>query len=327
MLKLSIIIPVYNVEKYIVNCLTSCIEQDIPQYMYEIIIINDGSTDNSINKCSKIISSNSNITLVNQNNRGLSAARNKGLSLAKGEYIWFVDSDDWIQKKSLSHLLTHIDSNIDILLISAANVINGACVQRFSYAEINKQILNGSEIISKNYLQVCAPFSIYKRAFLEEHNLNFMEGIIHEDLEFSPRSYYKAKKVSYLNEIFYYVRQNPTSLTRTLNAKKSYDLIILAKSLENFTHTEVCTNHKICFFNYISLALNIALNNILKFDKKECKKWNIEMKNNKELFKYMRKSSFIKYKIEGVLFELTTSYSNVYRFFKFISSLIQLGVK
>ena len=98
-MKLSIVVPVYNVEKYIVRCISSLISQDYDDY--EIIIVNDGTPDNSIEVLTSKIS-DERITIIHQENGGLSSARNVGMHHANGEYIWFVDSDDWVEKNCLS---------------------------------------------------------------------------------------------------------------------------------------------------------------------------------------------------------------------------------
>lgn len=108
MKKLSIIIPVYNVEKYVGRCLESCLDQDLPKDEYEIIVVNDGTQDNSVQVIEKYIKPENNVTLIHRENGGLSAARNTGLKHAQGEYVWFVDSDDWIEKDSLSKLIQYI---------------------------------------------------------------------------------------------------------------------------------------------------------------------------------------------------------------------------
>lgn len=102
-MKLSIIIPIYNVEKYLRVCLDSCLKQDVPKSSYEIITVNDGSPDS----CDKIIEEYytkfPNIRVITQKNSGLSVARNNGLNIARGEYVWFVDSDDYITTNCLGH--------------------------------------------------------------------------------------------------------------------------------------------------------------------------------------------------------------------------------
>ncbi|MDH6314239.1 glycosyltransferase involved in cell wall biosynthesis [Parabacteroides sp. PFB2-10] len=109
---LSLIIPVYNVEAYLEECLDSCLEQDIPHSDYEIIAINDGSPDGSLAILERYAAKYPNITVLSQENRGLSATRNRGIEVAKGEYIWFIDSDDWIEKNCLSSLLGHTEDMV-----------------------------------------------------------------------------------------------------------------------------------------------------------------------------------------------------------------------
>lgn len=95
-MKLSIIIPVYNVERYLRQCLESCLSQDVPKSQYEVIIVNDGSPDNSQAIIDEYSSKYDNVRVLKKKNGGLSSARNAGLNIASGDYIWFVDSDDWV---------------------------------------------------------------------------------------------------------------------------------------------------------------------------------------------------------------------------------------
>lgn len=98
MIKLTIIIPVYNVEKYVGRCIESCLKQDLSPKEYEILVVNDGSKDGSIDIVRRYARENENIRIIEQENAGLSAARNHGIKEARGEYLWFVDSDDDINR-------------------------------------------------------------------------------------------------------------------------------------------------------------------------------------------------------------------------------------
>ena len=109
---ISFIVPVYNTEKYLYACLDSLLDQDLSPDEYEIICINDGSTDNSLAVLKKYEAENKNIFVINQRNSGVCQARNAGLLKTKGEYIWFIDSDDIIEKHSLKRLKAVIDSEI-----------------------------------------------------------------------------------------------------------------------------------------------------------------------------------------------------------------------
>ena len=101
MKKISLIIPVYNVEKYLENCINSCLKQDISINDYEIIIVNDGSPDDCWNIIQRYANQHSNIKTINKENGGLSSARNAGINVAEGELIWFIDSDDSIKENCL----------------------------------------------------------------------------------------------------------------------------------------------------------------------------------------------------------------------------------
>lgn len=134
----SIIIPVYNVEQYIEQCLSSIYAQDISEDIFEVIAVNDGTPDNSMSIVKTIASQHKNLVIINQENQGLSVARNTGLDHAKGEYIWFVDSDDWLTKDSLSIVLDTIISypKIDVF----------ATVLMMQYEKTIRQKLNMYQI-------------------------------------------------------------------------------------------------------------------------------------------------------------------------------------
>ncbi len=304
-MKLSIIIPVYNVEKYVEKCLRSCAEQDLPSVEYEIIVVNDGTKDNSLDIVERVAKDYSNIKIISQENAGLSAARNKGLSIAKGEYIWFIDSDDWIEKNCLQKIISKcVDNELDILGISAANVINGKIFRRF----INEDTatLRGRDVLLSKYPQVCVPFSIYKRDFLINYNLKFYVGIFHEDSEFTPRAYYLAERVAYINDVCYFVNHTPNSITRTFNPKRAFDTIKVIISLNDF----YVNNVEIKYSNYFHYQISLNINNALSFTLSEfiTKDISKEINNilylNKYLFRHLIKSKVLKYKLEGILFYL-----------------------
>ena len=116
----SIIVPVYNVEKYIDRCINSIIDQDYANW--ELILIDDGSTDNSGKRCDQYASERSNIYVIHQKNQGVSTARNVGIQIAKGEYFLFVDSDDWISPQMLSSMLGK-NKDADLIVCDSYDVI------------------------------------------------------------------------------------------------------------------------------------------------------------------------------------------------------------
>lgn len=316
-MKLSIIIPMYNVEKYVEKCLRSCAEQDLPSDDYEIIVINDGTKDNSLEIVENVAKDYSNITIISQENQGLSAARNKGLSLANGEYIWFVDSDDWIQENCLLKIITKFfNEDLDILAICAANYVNSEYHRRFSFEY--SDVLSGRNALVNRKIQACVPFSIYRRSFLVKNDLKFYIGIFHEDSEFSPRTYYLANKVSFLNDIIYFVNQNPNSITRTINPKKAYDCITVSKSLSLFSEN-VLPPYKFIFDDLISMTINTSFTHTYYMKVKEVEEFNKLMYDNRYLFKHLLRSKTTKYKIEGVLFYLFHKKTSL--IYKFIQKL------
>ena len=250
-MKISLIIPVYNVEKYIEKCLLSCLEQDIPQSDYEIIVVNDGSPDGSLAIAERIAATATNITVVSQENGGLSAARNTGLKIAKGDYIWFIDSDDTIKGNCLKEITEQCrDEKLDLLAICAADIIDGKIIRTVEYSNCN--IIQGKVALQNISIQHCAPFTIYRREFLKEKGLQFLVGIYHEDSEWSPRVYFQAERVGFTNKILYFVTINPLSITRTFNHKKAFDNITVAASIHSFFYNIANKECPRFFHNYIS---------------------------------------------------------------------------
>ena len=303
MVKLSIIIPVYNVEKYLEKCLQSCLSQDIPHDEYEIIVVNDGSPDSSLAIAERIAKSATNITIITQENGGLSAARNTGMSVAKGEYIWFVDSDDWIETNCLKQLTnTLYNDKLDALVINGIRVINGANRKNPPRVFTDK-ILSGKEYLKGTTVNCAAVITIYKREILSKFKLKFKKGILHEDAEFTPRAYYYFERIAVKNYHFYYNLLNPTSITQKVNPKKGFDLIGVACSL--FAFQQGIKGEDNSYYNkYIASVLNQALNNAVIMDKNNKSVFLNEIVKHKYLFNSLIKTEGIIYKIEGLLFRL-----------------------
>ena len=299
---LSIIIPVYNVEPFVEKCVRSCEAQDVSKDDYEIVVVNDGSKDNSLDVVNNIAKEFTNIRVFSQPNAGLSAARNTGMRESKGEYYMFVDSDDWIAENCLGKLIGKLRcERPDALAICAANVINGEIKRRHSY--MDETPISGRNLLVKG-VSPCAPFSIWSADFFKKFNLTFFEGILHEDSEFTPRAYYFAEKVSLTNDIIYYVRQNPNSITRSANPKKSFDLVnVVCPHLSDFA-TIVDARYQYVFHDMISMYLNNALFNIVDASRDNQQILNEAIYNNRSFFIDLKRSTIFKYRLEFVLFTL-----------------------
>lgn len=313
---LSIIIPVYNVEPFVEKCIRSCEAQDVSKDDYEIVVVNDGSKDNSLDVVNCVANEFENIRVFSQPNAGLSAARNTGMREAKGEYYMFVDSDDWIADNCLAKLIGKLrKERPDALAICAANVINGENKRRQSYPD--ESPISGLDLLVKG-VSPCAPFSIWSSDFFKKFNLTFFEGIFHEDSEFTPRAYYLADKVSLTNDIIYYVRQNPNSITRSSNPKKSFDLVnVVCPHLSEFSKC-VDARYQYLFHDMVSMYLNNALFNIVDTSKDNQQRLNEAIYNNRSLFMHLKRSTILKYRLEFVLFNLFPQNTvQVYKMLKF----------
>lgn len=296
---LSIIIPAYNAEQYLRECLDSCLNQDIPKDEYEIIVVNDGSADATLEVAGKWASRYSNIKVFTQENQGPSIARNKAIDAAQGELIMFIDSDDYIVENCLRALTDRcLDENLDMLRFCAANMIDGKAVRRIQYGTTG--ITPGKELLKTSF-QVCAPFSVYRKAFLNEAGLRFHPGILHEDNEFTPRAYYKAARVGSSNDIIYFVRQTPGSITRSANPKKSYDHLTVVGQLDRFASEHADKEYRPYFDKQIADCLNSCFNNMCRLKDEDRRKLEAVIYENRHILRHFLNSSALTHRIEGML--------------------------
>lgn len=297
MLKLSIIIPVYNVEQYVSRCIMSCIEQD--NFSYEIIVVNDGSVDKSLEIVQSLAEKYHNIFVVSQENSGPGAARNKGLSLAKGEYVWFIDSDDWIDSNCLNDIIEQLDE-IDVLAMGYKYIED----DKISIINVSDDKAKSGRQLMLSYIFMANPFYIYKRSFLEINNLCFFEGILHEDFEFVPRMLYCTEKLKVYKNVIYNYFMRVGSIMTSVNPKKSFDMVRIADLYFEFSANIGDEKYKRRFNDFISLAINNSLNNSLKMGLPDKEKLSRELSCRKNLFRSLRNSNIVKYKIEGFIFSL-----------------------
>lgn len=225
MIKLSIIIPVYNVEKYIEKCITSLINQTIKEI--EFIFVNDGTPDNSINIIKKYQKNDKRIKLINKENGGQASARNLGLKYAKGEYIAFLDSDDYVKEEMYEKMYNKAKQNdLDIV------ICNYFLTYKDKIEEMKNDITNKKEktILPKEYILLTpSPWNkIIKKSYLEKINFTFPEGIIYEDYASIPTLVLNNPKVLYINECLHYYVQSESSTMRNQEYKKKYEDIFIA---------------------------------------------------------------------------------------------------
>lgn len=229
-MKLSIIVPVYNSEKYLEACVASLYRQKISETDFEVILVNDGSTDGSCDIAARFQQEHANLHIIHQPNQGLSAARNTGLEHAKGQYIWFVDSDDEITD-CLHLLLAEIQQNKDVDLLGV--VIDKLDPNKkhveYQYKQPSlphNKVISGSSAIILGYHPSSAYSLIMRREFLIENNLRFMLGITHEDVEFTYRAMAVAQRVVFTHHIAYNYYLWEDTLSRPKDTKRLLKYII-----------------------------------------------------------------------------------------------------
>lgn len=233
---LSIIIPIYNVEKYIRPCMESVFGQHLDKD-YEVILVNDGTKDNSFYVIDNLIKAHDNIIVIEQENQGLSAARNTGLTKASGEYVLFLDSDDLLVNDTLSLLLQKAKESAADMIV--ADFIKLTDEQILSFhpkviSNVGVQEKNGWDFFVNDFNpQECYVWrTLYRRSFLEENHLSFIPGIYFEDVPFTTECYLKAEKCVRFPLLFYVYRQRANSIVSSVNMKKVTDFNIVLEHLQ-----------------------------------------------------------------------------------------------
>ena len=232
--KVSIIIPVYNDEKFITDCIKSVKQQTYRKI--EIIVVDDGSTDNSPKICDAFARADKRIKVVHKENQGLSSARNEGMKIATGEYITFLDSDDYLSLdfiKTALNACTETDADIGILKMA---FVSEEDTQRHFDGDTDEQItFTPEEAIKESLYQKLfscnATGKLYKREVL--NGIEFPLGRISEDLATCHLFINNARKVVYVNTTGYYYRQRQKSIMHTFNPKR-LDALDWAKEIEAF---------------------------------------------------------------------------------------------
>lgn len=218
----SIIIPVYNAGQFIEKCLLSCEDQDIDPSAYEIIVINDGSKDRSLEIMKRIIKKYNNIFLINGPNEGVSNARNKGLEIAQGKYIWCVDADDYIETNCLSNILMILENEkLDALQISNYVVQN----EDISiYEDFTETItMTPEEYVKPQCFRGSTWGTIFKREIFEKNSLRFDKEIsLAEDQLFLLSVFNFSTRVKRSSVFVYYYNINPSSILNNITEEQLY---------------------------------------------------------------------------------------------------------
>lgn len=236
---LSIIIPVYNAEKYINQCIESILKQHYEDI--EIILVNDGSSDRSGEICDYLSETHYNIHVYHKINGGASSARNLGLSKAKGDWIYFMDSDDYLKDSFFEKIVLNINPDIDCVIFQHS--LNGNS-KDFQLILDECTVYTGQELLLELYQQdkMFVPVwkYIYKRNWLISKGFRFVEGIIYEDEVWTKTLLCHASKVQFINWIGYDYNIRDNSVMTTLHTKKNYQSKLIAAShIDNLINSKV----------------------------------------------------------------------------------------
>jgi glycosyltransferase involved in cell wall biosynthesis len=251
MISVSVIIPCYNIQEYISRSIDSIIKQTLKDF--ELILVNDGSTDGTLTILNEFSKKESRITIFNKPNGGLSSARNAGLDLAKGEYILFLDGDDWIREDSLYTLYNKAkEDDLEVLIADTLFFFSEADIQWvYKRPDFINDIgpdtgINYFVVLKKkNCYAPMAYNQIYKRSFLENEDLRFCDGVINEDELWTPQVLYKAQRVNCIDFPFYYYFQRDQSIMNSLiSERKILDNIFIANSLIDLVGSEEDSDFK-----------------------------------------------------------------------------------
>lgn len=305
MRKLCFIIPMYNAEKVIERTLRSILNTNLPRDFYEVIVVDDGSTDSSLDVINGLMHLFPNLKTIVQENGGSSKARNAGLRETLADYIWFVDADDMVEKDiSCIPQLIAAHPSVDIFSFTYNWVSENG--QHVGYGQLQERVkheieISGREAILQGYQPGSVCGLVIRRTFLTDNNLKFKEGITQQDVELTYRMFARAKVVFFSSKVVYNYMFCPTSITRSNNVKKrmkyELDKVEIIKSFrqqaEFFKDTD--PELSIAMKSYADSALFGYVYNLFK----QKSKWR-KMGISTAALDMLKENRFYPLKIEGL---------------------------
>ena len=306
----SIIVPIYNVEKYLNECVESLLNQDYKDY--EIILVNDGSKDNSALICDKFANKYESIKVIHKVNGGLSDARNAGVSVAKGEYILFVDGDDQIYTNSLGKIKTVIDqSKADIICLELDKFFDNDSKIIPMKDGIDSSINNLTGDALYFYLSnlpkypASACTKAIKRELFLKNDLLFEKGLLSEDLEWCIRLFLAANSFTYCDVPYYLYRQGRVgSISNTPSAKKTKDIMNTLNKWVQYANGIDDIAKKTMIYSYMEYIFRLIVLGYKTLDKNDKKKIRELLKKNEMVFGIRRdkvsKAIWMAYKMFGL---------------------------
>lgn len=293
MTKFSIIVPVYNTEKYLRRCLDSIKNQTFKDF--ECIIVNDGSTDNSINVIKKYLD-DKRFILIDKENEGVSIARNFGVKIAKGDFLLFIDSDDYVSNNYLDIINNNLEVDLDVLKFGVKKIENDneIIMGISSFEKINsKEAIH--YLIKDSYIDTPVSYA-FKRKFYNDNKFEFPVNKIHEDFGLIPLILYKAKYIKAIDNKLY-IYENRSNSIMTSN---SYDKKII-KFEDVFFHFKYLVK-RIDNKELNSFIANTVINKLKTLNKKDQRKY-IKLLNDESTFNYLLEDTFFR-KVKKILYKI-----------------------
>lgn len=270
-MRFSVIIPVYNVEKFLQVCLESLIGQSFPDW--EAICVDDGSSDGSAAILADFASRDSRIKVISQSNAGTATARNTGLRSAQGDYIFFLDSDDWLEPDSLGILANRLQGE-DVLCFSGKRFFESSGT--FHQADFlpektyrkGMDYYNENALLPRDFAFVCVVLRVYSRAFLMSNGLFFDDDVSYEDNLWVPKMLYYAQTVTVIPDVLYLYRIREGSKMREVSLKRKKDMLMVANRLAEFFIPKQGFD-KTIVYRAVTHHFQVALRNASGSDRRE----------------------------------------------------------
>ncbi|MDD2336049.1 MAG: glycosyltransferase family 2 protein [Geobacteraceae bacterium] len=295
----SIIIPIYNVEKYLRECVDSALRQTYKDI--EVILIDDGSPDNCPQICDEYMTLDTRVKAIHQVNGGLSSARNSGLKVSRGEYVYFLDSDDYIAENAIKELYTEVtEKNLDVVLFDSFVIDEYGKIDANNHYYIRKgvydKVCDGkclfTELINNNDYRSAVQYLFIRRSCLVNCKLSFYDGIVHEDELFTFLLLMQCQRTGHLPQSLYFRRIRSCSIMTMPSSEKNFVgcLCVLEEMLKYYVENKFearvgsAVRSHICSFFGITYCRFRSLN-------KRGRKKNIEKK--KYLFNIMQKVGYL----------------------------------
>ena len=292
-IKVSVIVPVYNVEQYLEECVDSLIGQTLEEI--EILLIDDGSTDSSGEICDRYAKEYENIRVIHKENEGQGKARNVGLLYVQGKYVYYMDSDDLLEKDSLRFLYDEAEKKqLDVILFSAECFSDEIDIKfdptEYQRTQFLNEVMSGEVLFGKifpvNEYYCSIPMRFYRRKYLTDHKFEFPLDIIHEDELFGFFSLIRAAKAECMSQQFYKRRFRKGS---TMTGKKAYrsamGYVYTWKELMLF-YEEYESEYRSTYWKFTQNFMKLVMNLYCElFEKKEKQEFQITLKELKNVAK------------------------------------------